>query len=660
MNNNTYNGFYTENIKSIRHDYKNGIPTSFIWTFGKVYEIPNTDIDSILIEDVNVLGGNNGQYRIYEFNYEYGDVKKVYVDNRASLFASRNGDFGANDTILFSSAYNEITWIFYTDGQGRIKKFSDKDKLLFFDYDSKNEFTILDLSTNKSEHYILNSQNNAKSSRAFDYNKQISTFFFELAKNEGFKDFIGGIGLNAANTIVSNFAQAINDVGNNPELHNQVFIIDGLSILGDFVGIGASLLATVTTTGWTIASIGASAGSLLNDCKNLIDHIYPDTYQIQKYKEYYQNKYSIHIAASPAENISYTTATLCGEATSLEGLNGIFSFIIYGETNEAVLSGKQNNITHNSCIVTANASKLKPGCSYFYSVQYTCNVDGLRLKFYADNIEQFKTISPSIYTGEVQSKSKNRAEVVCQFYNAPEGAICGVEYYSSNDKNEKRTSYSHDGEYYFTLSSLKPNTTYTYCAFIIIEGIYVYAEESKQFTVDSQSGCPDENHPHWIDLGLPSGTLWSCCNAGAAKPEEYGTYYNFINTTSAPSREQIEELIRYTSYSFTYQNGIWGSLFRGQNGGEIFLPAAGYYRSAHDDKLYGQTSHHPEGYDRVGTAGFYWSSTKIKKDEDPVLYGYELFFQKDYNWNCTLSSVGCWDAWTGQKYSRWNSLRQVR
>ena len=37
--------------------------------------------------------------------------------------------------------------------------------------------------------------------------------------------------------------------------------------------------------------------------------------------------------------------------------------------------------------------------------------------------------------------------------------------------------------------------------------------------------CPDNNHPHMIDLGLPSGTKWACCNVGASKPEDYGDYY---------------------------------------------------------------------------------------------------------------------------------------
>lgn len=37
--------------------------------------------------------------------------------------------------------------------------------------------------------------------------------------------------------------------------------------------------------------------------------------------------------------------------------------------------------------------------------------------------------------------------------------------------------------------------------------------------------CPDGKHPHAIDLGLPSGTKWACCNVGATTPEGYGGYY---------------------------------------------------------------------------------------------------------------------------------------
>ena len=33
------------------------------------------------------------------------------------------------------------------------------------------------------------------------------------------------------------------------------------------------------------------------------------------------------------------------------------------------------------------------------------------------------------------------------------------------------------------------------------------------------------NGHEYVDLGLPSGTLWATCNVGATKPEEYGDYF---------------------------------------------------------------------------------------------------------------------------------------
>lgn len=40
-----------------------------------------------------------------------------------------------------------------------------------------------------------------------------------------------------------------------------------------------------------------------------------------------------------------------------------------------------------------------------------------------------------------------------------------------------------------------------------------------------------DNH-EWIDLGLPSGTLWATCNIGANKPEEYGDYFAWGEVSS--------------------------------------------------------------------------------------------------------------------------------
>ena len=134
--------------------------------------------------------------------------------------------------------------------------------------------------------------------------------------------------------------------------------------------------------------------------------------------------------------------------------------------------------------------------------------------------------------------------------------------------------------------------------------------------------CPDENHPHIIDLGLSSGTKWACCNIGADCPEAWGGYYawgekeeketysevtylfaswdnsigdyvwsdigesisgteydvatkNWGEAWRMPTKEQMEELqSQCTSETYT-QNGKKGLLFTGKSGNRIFMPFAG-------------------------------------------------------------------------------------
>ena len=47
---------------------------------------------------------------------------------------------------------------------------------------------------------------------------------------------------------------------------------------------------------------------------------------------------------------------------------------------------------------------------------------------------------------------------------------------------------------------------------VLIDYILYGDKEEKSYTE-----CPDENHPHAIDLGLPSGTKWSFAKAASVK-----------------------------------------------------------------------------------------------------------------------------------------------
>ena len=79
------------------------------------------------------------------------------------------------------------------------------------------------------------------------------------------------------------------------------------------------------------------------------------------------------------------------------------------------------------------------------------------------------------------------------------------------------------GNFYVSMTELTPGITYYVRAYAVTADGTYYGEQ-KTF-VTSQAGV-------WVDLGLPSGTLWATCNVGANAPEEYGDYFAWGETQS--------------------------------------------------------------------------------------------------------------------------------
>ena len=155
----------------------------------------------------------------------------------------------------------------------------------------------------------------------------------------------------------------------------------------------------------------------------------------------------------------------------------------------------------------------------------------------------------------------------------------------------------------------------------------------------------------YVDLGLPSGTLWATMNVGANSPEDYGDYFawgetapksvydwstykwckgdekltkyctdsfygynGFVDNKTEldpaddaatanwgsgwrmPSSGQIKEMDENCTSEWTAINGVDGMLFKSKkNGASLFLPAAGC--RWHSELNY------------AGTKGGYWSRT---------------------------------------------------
>ena len=102
-----------------------------------------------------------------------------------------------------------------------------------------------------------------------------------------------------------------------------------------------------------------------------------------------------------------------------------------------------------------------------------------------------------------------------------------------------------------TVIAMGVGTCTIYCR--ATDGSGVYAE--CQVTV---TGGDTSDH-EYVDLGLPSGTLWATCNIGADSPEEYGDYFAWGETTAPkdyyiwgnyqwmiPGGENWNEISKYT------------------------------------------------------------------------------------------------------------------
>ena len=69
-------------------------------------------------------------------------------------------------------------------------------------------------------------------------------------------------------------------------------------------------------------------------------------------------------------------------------------------------------------------------------------------------------------------------------------------------------------------------------------------------------GCPDGHHPHAIDLGLPSGTLWSCMDVGALNPTTGGIGFAWGETYEVEKNTSNWSNYIFMTDSYTDQWGI--------------------------------------------------------------------------------------------------------
>lgn len=80
-----------------------------------------------------------------------------------------------------------------------------------------------------------------------------------------------------------------------------------------------------------------------------------------------------------------------------------------------------------------------------------------------------------------------------------------------------------------------------------------YGKPNVSFSIDSKE--VHYNYPEaFVDLELPSGTLWATCNVGASKPTDYGLYFQ-LGDASGYTAEQIGKDKQFTEADYKWNSG---------------------------------------------------------------------------------------------------------
>ena len=374
---------------------------------------------------------------------------------------------------------------------------------------------------------------------------------------------------------------------------------------------------------------------------------------------------SITVTTGTATNITENSASLSGSVSGITSDD--VAGIIYGKTSNLSSSNGTIKNTTSKGDFTITISGLSENTTYYYCAYAL--VDGV---YYYGDIKQFTTLketsSITVTTGTATNITENSASLSGSVSGITSDDVAGIIYgktsnLSSSNGTIKNTTSK--GDFTIAISGLSENTTYYYCAYALVDGIYYYGNiryfKSKAATTGSLNGYK------WVDLGLPSGLKWATYNVGATSETSYGNIYSWGETTQKysntwgdykynngssmysigsdisgdsrydvaksnwgstwrmPRVAEMEELIKYCTVNWTVRNGIYGYSVVGPNGNSIFLPAAG---SSSSDSNNGK-----------GKWGSYWTANTCS-----YYHAYRLYFDTNsfrLDSNTSLNQPGC-------------------
>lgn len=314
------------------------------------------------------------------------------------------------------------------------------------------------------------------------------------------------------------------------------------------------------------------------------------------------------------------------------------AYLFYGEgENETNMTSAEMRIVQNTLYVELTGLKENTTYSYYYEFHNGFNSMRTALKSFKTETSPItppEIMMPTVITAEVTEITTNSAQCGGEVTNdggseVTERGICWSTNVNPTLDDSHVAADTGMGAFTAAMSGLEANTTYHVRAYAVNEMGTAYGLDV-EFTTLGGGGFGEHEY---VDLGLPSGTLWATCNVGANAPEEYGDYFawgeteikdyydwvnyiyfnndwsyfritkycnnseygyngytdtlttllqeddaatmNWDNGWRMPNKDEWQELLDYTINTSTIQNGVKGRLFTAPNGNNLFLPAAG-------------------------------------------------------------------------------------
>lgn len=272
--------------------------------------------------------------------------------------------------------------------------------------------------------------------------------------------------------------------------------------------------------------------------------------------------------------------------------------------------------------INTRLGKEFPGKSFKYGIEYGygnynntayCEMSGLNSETFRMSVIFDATCNLYMQSYNALKEKMERGEQLSESeIDLLEASVNGIE--KNVNKFKARVFVEFDGERYY-----------------LYDGFYVTIDLDEYWVNtgggnngNSQATGTVQGHAY-VDLGL--SVKWATCNVGASKPEDYGDYYAWGETTTKsdyswetykwckgtddtmtkyctdsdygtvdnrttltssddvatvkwgskwrmPTREEMKELDEDCTWTWTTQNGVRGMKVKGPNGNSIFLPAA--------------------------------------------------------------------------------------